>query len=151
VPTLGNEFDRTSAVRRLHPPRDLLRRPRAPQVDAEFRTIAEDMNVSGSMVVRIDPDHEPLDDDPRHAPSITYPARFNNSKRLATAQLRLFPEMDPGPSRQRQTRGKMIVTTVRDRNAKPAPDLVSRRFTADAPNQLWVADIRYVPTWSGFL
>jgi len=26
------------------------------------------MNVSGSMVVRVDPDHEPLDNDPRHDP-----------------------------------------------------------------------------------
>jgi len=42
-------------------------------------------------------------------------------------------------------------TTIRDRDAKPALDLVERRFTADAPNQLWVADITYVPTWSGFL
>jgi len=33
----------------------------------------------------------------------------------------------------------------------PAPDLVRRNFTATAPNQLWVADITYVPTWAGFL
>lgn len=32
-----------------------------------------------------------------------------------------------------------------------APDLVERNFTADQPNQLWVADITYVPTWAGFL
>ncbi len=49
------------------------------------------------------------------------------------------------------SRRKTIVTTIRDRAAKPAPDLVDRRFTAEAPNQLWVADITYVPTWSGFL
>jgi putative transposase len=30
-------------------------------------------------------------------------------------------------------------------------DLVRRDFQASAPNQLWVADITYVPTWSGFL
>ena len=35
--------------------------------------------------------------------------------------------------------------------APPAPDLVRRDFTATAPNQLWVADITYVPTWAGFL
>ncbi len=51
----------------------------------------------------------------------------------------------------RASRRKTTVTTIRDRNAKPAPDLVDRRFTADAPNQLWVADITYIPTWSGFL
>src|SRR5690606_7180069 len=33
----------------------------------------------------------------------------------------------------------------------PAPDLVKRAFRATAPNQLWVADITYVPTASGFL
>ena len=29
--------------------------------------------------------------------------------------------------------------------------MVDRKFTATEPNQLWVADITYVPTWSGFL
>ena len=42
-------------------------------------------------------------------------------------------------------------TTVRDKDARPAPDLVDRDFTATAPNQLWVADITYVPTAAGFL
>jgi putative transposase len=42
-------------------------------------------------------------------------------------------------------------TTVRDRQARPAPDLVGRRFTVDAPNRLWVADITYIPTQAGFL
>ncbi len=32
-----------------------------------------------------------------------------------------------------------------------APDLVQRDFRATAPNQLWVADITYVPTAAGFL
>lgn len=49
------------------------------------------------------------------------------------------------------SRRKAVVTTIRDRDARPAPDLVERRFMAKAPNQLWVADITYVPTWSGFL
>ena len=44
-----------------------------------------------------------------------------------------------------------ISTTVRERNARPAPDLVARNFTAAAPNRLWVADITYIPTWAGFL
>jgi transposase InsO family protein len=34
-------------------------------------------------------------------------------------------------------------------SARPA-DLVERNFTAAAPNQLWVADVTYVSTWSGF-
>lgn len=48
-------------------------------------------------------------------------------------------------------RRKTFKTTRRDRDARPAPDLVERKFIADAPNQLWVADITYIPTWSGFL
>jgi putative transposase len=35
--------------------------------------------------------------------------------------------------------------------APAAPDRVKRIFTATAPNQLWVADITYVPTWEGWL
>ena len=42
-------------------------------------------------------------------------------------------------------------TTRRDEKARPAPDLVDRNFKAQAPDQLWVADITYVPTMSGFL
>jgi putative transposase len=49
------------------------------------------------------------------------------------------------------SRRKGVVTTIRDRDARPAPDLVDRKFTAEAPDQLWVADITYVPTWAGFL
>jgi putative transposase len=49
------------------------------------------------------------------------------------------------------SRRKWTTTTRRDRSARPAPDLVDRKFTADGPNQLWVADITYVPTWAGFL
>jgi putative transposase len=44
-----------------------------------------------------------------------------------------------------------VVTTRRDERERPAPDLVNRHFTADGPNQLWVADLTYVPTWAGFL
>jgi len=49
------------------------------------------------------------------------------------------------------SRRKGCWTTIRDRDARPAPDLVQRTFVADAPNKLWVADITYVPTWAGFL
>ena len=42
-------------------------------------------------------------------------------------------------------------TTRRDKEARPAPDLVDRDFTASGPNQLWVADITCVPTAAGFL
>ena len=49
------------------------------------------------------------------------------------------------------TRGRRTVTTTpAARAAGMFPDLVQRKFTADAPNRLWVADITFVPTWSGF-
>lgn len=52
-----------------------------------------------------------------------------------------------GVSRRRS----FTVTTERHPQQRPAPDLVQRRFTADGPNQLWVADMTYIPTWGGFL
>jgi transposase InsO family protein len=47
-------------------------------------------------------------------------------------------------------RSKQVFTTKRDRAAPLPADLVQRRFTAAAPRRLWVADITYVVTWSGF-
>src|ERR1041384_719942 len=43
------------------------------------------------------------------------------------------------------------ITTQRNKQARPAPDLVDRDFQAAGPNQLWVADITYLPTMAGFL
>ena len=51
-----------------------------------------------------------------------------------------------GISRRRRPR-----TTMREPSARPAPDLVQRRFAAAGPDRLWVADISYVPTLAGFL
>jgi putative transposase len=48
-------------------------------------------------------------------------------------------------------RGKKKRTTEpAELSARPA-DLVERRFAAAAPNQLWVADLTYVSTWSSFV
>lgn len=44
-----------------------------------------------------------------------------------------------------------VATTQRDASKARAPDLVRRRFAAQAPNELWVADMTYVPTWPGFI
>ena len=52
-----------------------------------------------------------------------------------------------GVSRRRS----FCVTTERDVRHRPAPDLVNRAFVATAINQLWVADMTYIPTWTGFL
>ncbi|MGE0521344.1 MAG: DDE-type integrase/transposase/recombinase [Candidatus Binatia bacterium] len=49
------------------------------------------------------------------------------------------------------SRRKHAVTPIRGRDAHGIPDLVTRNFTAAGPNQLWVADITYIPTWAGCL
>jgi putative transposase len=49
------------------------------------------------------------------------------------------------------SRRRGVVTTRRDPEARPAPDLIDRNFAAERPNQLWVADITFVPTLAGFL
>jgi putative transposase len=49
------------------------------------------------------------------------------------------------------SRRRGVVTTRRDKEARPAPDLVDRNFTAERANQLWVADITFIPTLAGFL
>ncbi|MCK5752806.1 MAG: IS3 family transposase, partial [Mycobacterium sp.] len=46
-------------------------------------------------------------------------------------------------------RGKRVRTTKPDPAAARHPDLVKRKFTATAPNQLWVTDLTFVPTWAG--
>jgi putative transposase len=43
-----------------------------------------------------------------------------------------------------------VTTTRHDKDARPAPDLVDRNFVASQSNQLWVADINFVPRASGF-
>ena len=55
------------------------------------------------------------------------------------------------PGIQGVTRGRKCWTTISDdTQARPA-DLVNRQFIAKRPNQLWVADITQVATWSGFV
>jgi transposase InsO family protein len=48
-------------------------------------------------------------------------------------------------------RGKKRRTTTPDDLAPRPADLVERNFAADRPNQLWVADLTYVATWTGFV
>ncbi|MEE4109796.1 MAG: IS3 family transposase, partial [Halieaceae bacterium] len=47
-------------------------------------------------------------------------------------------------------RGRRCRTTIPDSDLVRPADLVRRQFVAERPNQLWVADITYVATWSGF-
>ena len=48
-------------------------------------------------------------------------------------------------------RGKRCKTTIPAELTEKPLDLVKRQFVADRPNQLWVADITYVSTWTGFV
>lgn len=45
-------------------------------------------------------------------------------------------------------RGKVLVTARPDNAANRPSDHVQRCFRADRPNELWVVDFTYVPTWS---
>jgi putative transposase len=49
------------------------------------------------------------------------------------------------------SRRKAPRTTQRKPGGRPAPDLVGRNFTVTGPNCLWVADITYIATWTGWL
>ena len=48
-------------------------------------------------------------------------------------------------------RGKKKRTTIPDELSPRPADLVERNFTASAPNRLWVSDLTYVSTWTGFV
>ena len=49
-------------------------------------------------------------------------------------------------------RGRQFkLTTISDENQYRPSDLVERQFTAPAPNRLWVADLTYVKTHSGWV
>ena len=46
---------------------------------------------------------------------------------------------------------KRARTTIRVAGVRAAADLVRRDFVPSAPNELWVADIKYIPTPAGWL
>jgi transposase InsO family protein len=48
-------------------------------------------------------------------------------------------------------RGRKVRTTVPDVTLDRPADLVNREFKANRPNELWVADLTFVATWSGFV
>jgi arginine repressor len=60
---------------------------------------------------------------------------------------RLMSELGLGGA----VRGKIKRTTITDTQASRPADLVERQFTAQRPNALWVADLTYIRTWSGFV
>lgn len=66
-------------------------------------------------------------------------------KRIA----RLMREMGICGVSGREGKRRRRKSTVAESEA--VSDLVRRDFTADAPDQVWFADITYVPTWEGWL
>jgi putative transposase len=46
---------------------------------------------------------------------------------------------------------RFVRSPIGEESAAVSTDLVDRKFKADGPDQLWVADITYIPTWAGFL
>ncbi|MGI5254195.1 IS3 family transposase [Actinacidiphila glaucinigra] len=46
-------------------------------------------------------------------------------------------------------RGQRRRTTIPEPAAPRPPGLVNRRFSAERPNQLWLADLTYIRTWTG--
>jgi putative transposase len=70
---------------------------------------------------------------------------------LAVSRKRVARLMRNNAIRGISRRRGFVVTTRRDKSASKAPDLVQRRFEAVGANQLWVADMTYVPTWAGFI
>jgi putative transposase len=52
---------------------------------------------------------------------------------------------------QGKRKRRRFKTTWRSLEAKPAPDLVERNFVASRPDEVWVADIKYIRTREGFL
>ncbi|MCR4424822.1 MAG: IS3 family transposase [Firmicutes bacterium] len=73
------------------------------------------------------------------------PQRFRN----ALPRTARFSKWVRGP--ERIHRRSRYGTTRRDPKAKLSDDLVSRRFVADVPDRLWVADITEHPTDEGKL
>ena len=82
------------------------------------------------------------------APRITAELREEGWRVGQNRVARLMNEAGVEGVSRRKRRG----TTKRNEDARPAPDLVERDFGAPTgPDQLWVADITYVPTEAGFL
>ncbi len=74
---------------------------------------------------------------------------------LIEAGIRVGPKRVARLMREAGLRGvcrrRRTTTTRKSKADRPAADLVDRAFAADEPNQLWVADITYIPTWANFL
>ena len=61
-----------------------------------------------------------------------------------------MPTSEMNDCRRNKRLPRSVFGTVNElKVAAPPADLVSRRFQAERPKRLWVADFTYVATWSG--
>lgn len=88
---------------------------------------------------------------PAPADTSAKPAALGDSETVAEDMQALEREMRLAHIRGVSRRRGFTVTMEREPKRRPAPDLVNRRFRADEPDQLWVADMTYIPTWTGFM
>lgn len=88
----------------------------------------------------------------RYPPEFKADRRNRTQDRVPVARkriARLMCELGIAGASGREGKRKGRKSTVLE--SEPALDLVHRDFTADEPNQVWFADITYVPTWEGWL
>ena len=115
--------------------------------DWQDRPLSKRAKANATLLVRIRQAH--------HASDETYGMPRIRAE-LADADIRVSRKRIAHLMRNNQIRGvsrrrAWCVTTERNKRERPAPDLVNRKFVATAINQLWVADMTYIPTWAGFL
>ncbi len=108
---------------------------------------AQDDAVLSEKIVRIHRDSR----ETYGAPRIHFELRMLGVRCARKRVARLMREAELfgcGGRRRRKAR-----TTLRSRTERtpPAPALVKRNFTPEAPDRLWVADITYVRTWEDWL
>ena len=70
---------------------------------------------------------------------------------VVASRKRIARLMRDGGMRGVSRRRGYVVTTERNKRQRPAPGLVNRQFVASDINELWVADMTYIPTWAGFI
>jgi len=77
-------------------------------------------------------------------------AQLRDEAKIIVSRKRVARLMRQAGLRGVSRRRGYVVTTNRHLRQRPAPDLVKRQFVATSINQLWVADMTYIPTWAGF-
>ena len=115
--------------------------------DWQDHPLCERGKANTSLTVRIRQAHQASDETygmPRIRSELADAGVLASRKRIARL---MRNNQIQGVSRRRA----WCITTERNKRERPAPDLVNRQFVATGTNQLWVADMTYIPTWAGFL